>query len=142
MSMYWCAQMNSFCERLKEERTRLGFSQADFALLAGVQRRAQVNYEAGERSPDADYLQKISTVGVDVGYLITGSRSSKSNQQFSWEDIEKAGHGMLYDAALIKVINIDSEQTYDLLHKLLMRNLTKVSGINGPVADDDQLKVG
>ncbi len=134
--------MNSFCERLKEERTRLGFSQADFAVLAGVQRRAQVNYEAGERSPDADYLQKISTVGVDVGYLITGSRSSKSNQQFSWEDIDKAGHGMLYDAALIKVINIDSEQTYDLLHKLLMRNLTKVSGINGPVADDDQLKVG
>ena len=139
--MHWCVQMNSFCERLKEERTRLGFSQADFAVLAGVQRRAQVNYEAGERSPDADYLQKISTVGVDVGYLITGSRSSKSHQQFYWEDIDKAGHGMLYDAALIKVI--DSEQTYDLLHSLLMRNLTKVAGISGPVADDDdQLKVG
>lgn len=66
--------MNTFFERLKEERIRLGINQADFAEMAGVQRRAQVNYESGERTPDAKYLEHIASAGVDVLYLITGER--------------------------------------------------------------------
>lgn len=67
--------MNNFCDRLREERERLGYNQADFGEIGGVKKLAQFNYEKGERSPDAAYLAKISAIGVDIVYLITGQRS-------------------------------------------------------------------
>lgn len=69
-------QMSTFSDRLKDERVRLGFNQTDFAEIAGVQRRAQVNYESGERAPDAKYLEKITAVGVDIQYVVTGKKAS------------------------------------------------------------------
>lgn len=60
--------------RLKEERVRLGFNQADFAALAGVAKTSQFNYEKGERSPDAAYLAAMAAAGVDVLYVVTGER--------------------------------------------------------------------
>lgn len=70
--------MNSIGERLKAERKRLGFNQTEFAVLGGVQKNAQSNYEAGVRSPDSDYLSAISAVGADVFYILTGEQSSHS----------------------------------------------------------------
>lgn len=61
-------------DRLKEERTRLGLNQTEFASMAGVQKNAQSNYEKGDRNPDAAYLAAIATAGVDVLYIITGNR--------------------------------------------------------------------
>ncbi|ROQ62192.1 transcriptional regulator with XRE-family HTH domain [Pseudomonas protegens] len=61
-------------ERLKEERARLGFNQAEFAAFAGVAKTSQFNYEKGERSPDAAYLAAIAEKGVDVLYVVTGDR--------------------------------------------------------------------
>lgn len=61
-------------ERLKEERVRLGYSQADFAAIAGVAKTSQFNYEKGERSPDAAYLAAVAEKGVDVLYVVTGER--------------------------------------------------------------------
>lgn len=68
--------MSTFESRLKEERQRLGFNQTDFAEMAGVQKRAQINYEKGERSPDGVYLAAIATAGADIQYIVTGVRSS------------------------------------------------------------------
>lgn len=62
-------------ERLKVERERLGFTQEAFAAIGGVSRRAQANYESGERSPDLKYLAAIERVGADPLYVITGRRS-------------------------------------------------------------------
>lgn len=127
----------------REERERLGFQQEELAEKIDVTRRTISRWENEDAPIPSDKLRICAGLGFDVQYVITGQRALDKSPKFSWEDIEKAGHGMLYDAALIKVINIDSEQTYDLLHTLLMRNLTKVTGINGPAAgDDDQLKVG
>lgn len=42
------------------------------AATGGVQRGAQINYEAGKRSPDWDYLALVAAAGVDVQYVITG----------------------------------------------------------------------
>lgn len=67
-------------DRLKEERQRLGFSQADFAALAGVAKTSQFNYEKGDRSPDAEYLAKVLTVGADVLYIISGARTASIAQ--------------------------------------------------------------
>jgi len=64
------------CERLREERKRLGLNQDGFAALGGVQRTAQINYEKGERNPDAAYLSAIAAAGVDVTYILTGVRTS------------------------------------------------------------------
>lgn len=69
--------MSSFFERLREERARLSLSQEEVATAGGVQRRAQVNYEAGERSPTADYLAAVAGLGIDVLYLLTGRREER-----------------------------------------------------------------
>lgn len=66
--------MTSFGTRLREERERLGYNQTDFGDIGGVRKNAQSNYEQGERQPDAEYLQKIQAIGVDVHYLLTGER--------------------------------------------------------------------
>lgn len=60
--------------RLKEERTRLRESQESFAAKAGVGKNAQIKYEQGSRSPDADYLQLVADIGVDVLYVLTGTK--------------------------------------------------------------------
>ena len=73
-----CTHMESIGERLREERERLGFTQAAFGAVGGVQKQAQLKYEKGERSPDASYLQAIAKVGADVQFIVLGARSSGS----------------------------------------------------------------
>lgn len=64
--------MVSFGGRLREERTRLGLNQTEFAALAGVTKKTQGLYEAGDRAPDALYLAAIAEAGVDTTYVLTG----------------------------------------------------------------------
>lgn len=75
----WCNMKKEKGERLKEERERLGISQADFAKACGVGRTAQFNYESGKRSPDGNYLHAASELGVDTGYVLFGDRSTPNN---------------------------------------------------------------
>ncbi|MBS4016776.1 MAG: helix-turn-helix transcriptional regulator [Dechloromonas sp.] len=70
--------------RLRVERERLQLSQEAFANKAGVHRRTQVNYEADERRPDADYLAAIAGFGADIAYIVTGSRGLLVKQP--WPD--------------------------------------------------------
>ncbi|WP_231886091.1 helix-turn-helix domain-containing protein [Bordetella ansorpii] len=69
------ARLDNFGERLREERQRLGMSQAEFGAAGGVLKQAQLKYEKGERTPDAAYLAAIAQAGADVQYLLTGSRA-------------------------------------------------------------------
>ncbi|WP_175784262.1 helix-turn-helix domain-containing protein [Burkholderia ambifaria] len=62
-------------DRLREERVRLGLSQEDFGAIGGVKKLAQGNYEKGMRVPDAAYLAAIAAAGVDVLYVVTGTRA-------------------------------------------------------------------
>lgn len=66
--------MRSFGVRLREERERLGMNQEQIGALGGVNRNTQGKYEKDLRSPDAAYLQALSTAGVDVHYVITGEQ--------------------------------------------------------------------
>lgn len=71
-----CTFMTTIGERLKEERDRLGLSQAALGAVGGVQKQAQLKYEKGERFPGADYLASAAKVGLDVQYVVMGERSS------------------------------------------------------------------
>lgn len=66
--------MSTFSDRLREERQRLGLNQTEFAELAGVLKGAQVNYEAGKRAPDTNYMTAIAAAGADALYILTGNR--------------------------------------------------------------------
>lgn len=134
--------MVSFFDRLREERSRLGISQTAFGEIAGVTKKTQSLYESGERAPDARYLEKVATVGVDVQYVITGERKHGSQPMVTWADVEQAGHGWLSDAVMLEAIKIDSRQTYDFLLGLLMRNLTKVTGVTAPDAGKNSGSAG
>lgn len=67
--------MSGFPERLREERNRLGLTQEQLGEVGGVKKQAQSLYEGGKRNPDVGYLDRVSAVGVDVVYLLTGVRS-------------------------------------------------------------------
>lgn len=64
--------MECLGSRLKQERQRLGLTQAMLATIGGVAPNAQGHYESGKRWPKADYLQSVSAAGVNIGYLING----------------------------------------------------------------------
>lgn len=67
----------TFERRLKEERERLGMTQAEFAELGGVKRVSQHLYEQGDRHPDVEYLEALMKHQVDVQYLILGHRATR-----------------------------------------------------------------
>lgn len=66
----------TIADRLLEERNRLGMNQTEFAQLGSVGKTTQINYEKGERFPDAAYLAAVASAGVDVLYVVTGKRDS------------------------------------------------------------------
>ncbi len=61
--------------RLKDERERLGMSQTEFAAIAGASKHAQINWEKGDATPNANALAAWAEKGLDVLYVVTGSRS-------------------------------------------------------------------
>lgn len=79
--------MSNLPERLLEERTRLNLNQTEFGALGKVQKRAQFTYEKGERVPDANYLVALAEAGVDVNYVLTGTRvvtQEKTNEELRY----------------------------------------------------------
>ncbi len=66
--------MNTLAMRLRSERLRLKLSQQELGSIGGVAANAQGKYESGERSPRANYLEKIFTGGVDIYFVLTGEK--------------------------------------------------------------------
>ncbi|CAE6503363.1 conserved hypothetical protein [Nitrosomonas nitrosa] len=71
--------MESIGSRIRNERERLRMTQESFAVACGVGRRAQSTYESGTRSPDANYLEAASKIGVDISYIIYGEKHTFEN---------------------------------------------------------------
>jgi len=61
--------------RLKEERKRLKLSQTELAQVGGVGRLAQSQYESEVTAPTTRYLSAIGVAGIDLAYLILGTKS-------------------------------------------------------------------
>jgi transcriptional regulator with XRE-family HTH domain len=62
-------------KRLKEERERLGMAQPAFAAVVGASKSSLIRWEAGAQTPDALAFSMWAGIGVDVLYVITGTRS-------------------------------------------------------------------
>lgn len=50
-------------------------TQPVFAEVAGARKRTLIDWEKGASSPTAVQLSALSTIGVDVTYVVTGSRA-------------------------------------------------------------------
>lgn len=61
-------------DRFKEERTRLGLSQAALAEKIGATKRSVINWEGGAASPSTDAVAEFAKAGADVLYILTGQR--------------------------------------------------------------------
>ena len=79
--MRFSENMSTIGEALKAERLRLGMNQDEFGAAGGVKKRTQISYEQDERSPDAVYLRAISSIGVDVQFILTGDQATASLTQ-------------------------------------------------------------
>ena len=75
--------MLNFSKRLIEEREKTGYSAEEFAVLGGVGKTTQYNYEKGLRKPDLEYLYNIAQLDCDIHYIVTGIRldNSLSNKE-------------------------------------------------------------
>ena len=64
---------SDFSNRLKDERKRLGLTQAEIAEKCGISTRMWVKYEQGLSMPGGEVLMALSRLGVNVAYLFTES---------------------------------------------------------------------
>ncbi len=67
-------------QRLRAERDRLGISQDEFGKVGGVSRATQYLYEQGDRMPTLEYLVRVISVGVNLGYLVFGAGDHKRRE--------------------------------------------------------------
>lgn len=63
--------------RLRAERQRLEKSQATLGTLAGVTKGTVLSWENDVSSPNAEALAKLAEAGVDIFFVVTGTRASE-----------------------------------------------------------------
>lgn len=63
---------------MKEERKRIGITQADAAARAGVARETWSRYENGALPPTLEAFSAIAAAGADIQYIVTGVRSAQA----------------------------------------------------------------
>nr|WP_284411632.1 helix-turn-helix transcriptional regulator [Acidovorax sp. SUPP3334] len=96
---------------MREERKRLGWSQANAASAAGVSREMWSKYESGAE-PGARVLAAIAGAGADVNYILTGSKEHSPQVTLTAEeallleyfreaskDVRRAALGALFGAS-------------------------------------------
>jgi transcriptional regulator with XRE-family HTH domain len=85
--------MNSFGERLRMERERLGLNQAEMAALFSSHKNTQYAYENDQQSPTAATLALLAKAGVDIYFLFYGNYVDAAATQQMAETL-KVLHGL------------------------------------------------
>lgn len=93
-------------ERLRSERKRLGLSQTEMATIAGGSLRAQQTYEAGKRTPTAEYLAALVGAGVNVAFILTGNREDAREPADSLEAALLCAFRALSSTAKAAIVHI------------------------------------
>ncbi len=81
--------IQDFAERLTSERKRLELTQAQFAEACGGKSASQYLYEKGERTPNAEYLLKASSLGVRISYLFDGDKDTLNSSSLTTVELGK-----------------------------------------------------
>lgn len=71
--------LSSFGLRLAAARKGKNLNQADFATLAGTNKNSQGDYEKGKTAPTVEYLYRLAEHGIDIGYVLTGTRAEQDH---------------------------------------------------------------
>ena len=108
--------------RLREERVRLGLTQAVAASRAGVCVPTQVAYERSTRTPPVPYLSAIEALGFDAHYVRVGTRSERyATDALDWsvfkkvvEAVEAWANGRGLELGTWKTVEL-SRLLYDLV---------------------------
>lgn len=104
---------DEFAKRLKETRTSMKLTLAEFADLGDVSTTSQGVYEKENeeerRSPDVKYLLNLLRNGIDIYYLLFGEKRPDN----------------IIDGKTIEIIN--AYETADSVHKLAFEALAKAS---------------
>lgn len=74
-------EVSLFANRLKEERKKLGLTQAQAAEKCGISMRMWGDYERGKYFPRNENLIGIEKIGIDVQYVMYGRRDETAAMQ-------------------------------------------------------------
>ncbi len=79
--------------RIQEERNRLGFTQSFIGETVGNTTRYTVmNWENGKNTPSTESLILLGTIGFDVVYILTGTRSAPVEGSLSHREAAVLDH--------------------------------------------------
>lgn len=83
-------EYQKFCERLKEERTRISLSQMEISRLLRMTQSHYSKAELGKRRLSYYEIQCLCETNVDVYYIFTGERDQQVGaDSFFWESTEE-----------------------------------------------------
>lgn len=63
-------------DRLRAERERLGQTQKELASKLKTSERTIISYEYGQTAPKLDKLILLCSLGADINFILTGTRSA------------------------------------------------------------------
>ncbi|MDF3845757.1 hypothetical protein P3W55_28960 [Pseudomonas citronellolis] len=93
--------------RIKEERERLGFNQTQFAALVDASKKTQIRWEQeGGGFPDAAALAGWASAGMDVLYVLTGSRSNAASTPHLADGSKSATAGLIDADRLGRIVEM------------------------------------
>lgn len=107
----------------------------DFSKLSGIPYRSLHEYLSGERKPGADHLEKMSNIGIDVDWLLTGVKRSSVTWDFTkYADNFKGITGIV--AADEELSSFFLESAIQLIDEWIMEHPESIKemGLHGWVA--------
>ena len=75
--------------RLKQERKRLAYTQAELAKLSGVSVLTYQQYEREEFAPRLPYLNPLAKLGVDIRYVMFGESGKPRASNLHPRELER-----------------------------------------------------
>lgn len=89
MSMKIVNKNSLFSERIKQERLRYGLTQQQIADRCGISREMWGRYERGLAIANCELLFSLFSLGWDVLYIISGSRSQYYSQHMDCDILKQ-----------------------------------------------------
>ncbi len=126
----------NFGQRLKEERARIGKSQAQLAEDLGVAKNTVQNWEHPDKGTPipADKLSRCAELGMDAQYILTGVRSLNLNQV-----AEESGTYKEEEPRGVGVLSREEEVVIRLLRDLQPRDRTHAKAVIAALASAAQV---